>query len=66
MTPAEVRRLEAERDAYREAFRDVMIAYLKAGHGMTGAQAVAVARRVMDETERRIAEEHSDDPASLR
>lgn len=66
MTPDEARRLAAERDAYREAFRDALIAYLKAGHGMSGAQAVAEARRVMDETERRIAEEYPDDPASLR
>jgi hypothetical protein len=60
LTPDEaamLRRVRAQRDAYREAFRDAFVAYLVAGHGMTGAEALAEAERVMAETERRIADD---------
>ena len=62
MTPDEarlLRRVRAARDAYRQAFRDCFVAYLKAGHGKTHGQAVAEAERVMAETDRRLADEHA-------
>jgi hypothetical protein len=57
LTAAPSDRLAAERDAYREAFRDTFVAYLKAGHGKTDADATAKTEEVMAETERRIAEQ---------
>lgn len=45
-------------DVYRKAYRDCLMAYLSAGHRLTGSEARAEAERVMAETDRRIEAEH--------